>query len=79
MKQGHCVVVRACSWLSGRFGTLIIGLIAVGMASVPRPAWAQWNGTNPVWTNSNVRDRDEQPRLCLGCSRNQRRCISRNE
>ena len=51
MKQ---VVVRACSWLSGRIATLSIGLIAVGMASAPRPAWAQWSGTSPVWTNSNV-------------------------
>ena len=24
------------------------------MAAVPSPAWGQWSGTNPVWTNSNV-------------------------
>jgi len=24
------------------------------MAAEPMPVWGQWNGTNPVWTNSNV-------------------------
>jgi hypothetical protein len=24
------------------------------MAMAPMPMWGQWNGTNPVWTNSNV-------------------------
>ena len=54
MKRAHCVIVRGCSWLAGHTGALIIGLAVVWMASGPRPAWGQWNGTNPVWTNSNV-------------------------
>jgi hypothetical protein len=33
---------------------LIIGLAVICMAAAPRAAWAQWSGTNPVWTNSNV-------------------------
>jgi hypothetical protein len=28
--------------------------IAGWMAVTPGPAWGQWNGANPVWTNSNV-------------------------
>jgi hypothetical protein len=54
MKRAHCVIVGACSWLAGHSGALIIGLAVVWMTSAPRPAWGQWNGTNPVWTYSNV-------------------------
>ncbi len=31
-----------------------MGVVMVWMAASPRPAWAQWSGTNPVWTNSNA-------------------------
>jgi hypothetical protein len=54
MKQAHSVIVGACSWLAGRTGAWIIGLAVAWMAAAPSPMWSQWNGTNPVWTNSNV-------------------------
>ena len=54
MNRAHSVIVRACSRLAVRAGAWIIGLAVVWMAASPRPMWGQWNGTNPVWTNSNV-------------------------
>lgn len=40
MNRAHCVIVRACSWLAGHTGALIIGLAVLWMASAP-PAWGQ--------------------------------------
>ena len=46
MKQAHCVIVGARSWLAGHTGAWIIGLAVISMASGPRPAWGQsgWPG-----------------------------------
>ncbi len=54
MKRANFVIVRACSWLTTNTQAFLIGLTVVWMAAAPRAAWGQWNGTNPVWTNSNV-------------------------
>src|SRR5436190_632221 len=54
MNRTYSVIVRACRELAVRSGAWIIGLAMIWMAAAPRAAWAQWNGTNPVWTNSNV-------------------------
>ena len=54
MERAQRVIVRACSWLAARAGAWIIGLAVIWMASSPLPMWGQWNGTNPVLTNSNV-------------------------
>ncbi len=45
---------RKCSYLKERRGTFVACLVLAAIAAVPMPAWGQWNGTNPVWTNSNV-------------------------
>src|SRR5881394_1333116 len=45
-------MIRICSYLKDRRGALAIGLLFAAMAATPM--WGQWNGTNPVWTNSNV-------------------------
>lgn len=42
------------SYLRNRRGALVAFLVLAAMAAAPMPAWGQWNGTNPVWTNSNV-------------------------
>ncbi|MCC7157781.1 MAG: TMF family protein [Bryobacterales bacterium] len=47
-------MIRTCSYLRNRRGVLAAGLVLAAMAAVPLPMWGQWNGTNPVWTNSNV-------------------------
>ncbi len=54
MNRAHSEIVGARSWLAGHTGALIVGLAVVWMTVAPRPAWGQWSGTNPVWTNSNV-------------------------
>jgi len=54
MKRAQCVIGRACSRIAPRSGAWIIGLAVTWMMLAPHAAWAQWNGTNPVWTNSNV-------------------------
>lgn len=54
MKRAHCVIVDACSRLAGHTPALLVGLALILMASLPRPAFGQWSGTNPVWTNSNA-------------------------
>ncbi|MCW5979789.1 MAG: hypothetical protein KIT09_17040 [Bryobacteraceae bacterium] len=33
---------------------MLIGLAFAWMAFPPAPAWGQWSGTNPLWTNSTV-------------------------
>ncbi len=47
-------MIRSCSYLKARRAAVLTGLAVVWMAASPRPAWCQWSGTNPVWTNSNV-------------------------
>src|SRR6516164_3353878 len=47
-------MIHTCSYLKDHRGVLMTGLALLSMALAPRPAWGQWNGTNPVWTNSNV-------------------------
>src|SRR6266498_572052 len=54
MKQAHGGIDRGCSRLAVHPGAWIVGGVMVWMAASPRPAWSQWSGTNPVWTNSNV-------------------------
>ncbi len=68
MKRAHCVIVRACSWLTGHTGALIIGLAVVWMASAPSPAWGQWTGgpTGPIYYNGgNVGVGTSSPRTKL--------------
>ena len=48
-------MIRECSsYPTDRRGTLAAGLVLAAMAAVPMPLWGQWNGANPLWTNSNV-------------------------
>jgi hypothetical protein len=47
-------MIRTCSYLKNRRGAFVAFLVLAAMAAVPMPVWGQWNGTNPVWTNSNV-------------------------
>jgi len=47
-------MIRTCSYLRDRRRAFAAGLVLAAMAAVPMPMWGQWNGTNPVWTNSNV-------------------------
>ena len=47
-------MIRTCSYLRNRGRVFAAGLVLAAMAAVPMPMWGQWNGTNPVWTNSNV-------------------------
>jgi hypothetical protein len=47
-------MTRTCSYLRDHRRALVAGLVLAAMAAVPMPMWGQWNGTNPVWTNSNV-------------------------
>lgn len=55
MNRAYCVIPSASSWLAGRSGAWTVGLVMVWIAASPNPLWGQqWNGTNPVWTNSNV-------------------------
>jgi hypothetical protein len=54
MKRVNCIVDGTCSCPAGRTRVLILGLAVAWTASAPRAAWGQWNGTNPIWTNSNV-------------------------
>ena len=54
MKQANGGIDRGCSLLTVHPGAWIMGVAMVWMAASPRPAWAQWSGTNPVWTNSNA-------------------------
>lgn len=50
MNRAHCLIAGACHGTAA----LAVGLALIFMASAPRPAFGQWNGTNPVWTNSSV-------------------------
>jgi len=45
---------RSCSDQRKSAGALAAGLVFAAMAVTPKPMWGQWNGTSPVWTNSNV-------------------------
>src|SRR4051812_38336403 len=47
-------MIRICSYLMNRRGVIAAGLVLAAMAAAPTPIWGQWDGTNPVWTNSNV-------------------------
>jgi hypothetical protein len=47
-------MIRTCSYQKNRRGAFAAFLVLAAMAAVPMPMWGQWNGTNPVWTNSNV-------------------------
>jgi len=47
-------MIRTCSYPRYRRSVIEAGLVLAAMAAVPLPMWGQWNGTNPVWTNSNV-------------------------
>lgn len=51
---------RAAAW--------IVSLTGVWLLLAPMPVWGQWNGTNPIWTNSNVGIGTASPaaRLSLG-------------
>lgn len=53
MLGGKTEMICSCSYRKARWGVVFAGLAALLMVG-PRPAWGQWNGTNPVWTNSNV-------------------------
>jgi hypothetical protein len=54
MNQSHSAIIHACSWLAGHARAFAAGLAVVWVTLAPVPMRAQWNGTNPVWTNSNV-------------------------
>src|ERR1035437_2469241 len=45
---------RTRSHLKAHRGALVAGLVLAAMTAAPMPMWGHWNGTNPVWTNSNV-------------------------
>jgi len=47
-------MIHSCSYLKNCRGVFAAGLVLAAMAAAPMPMWGQWNGTNPVWTNSNV-------------------------
>jgi hypothetical protein len=53
MLGGKTEMIRSYSYLKGRCGA-VLASVAVLSIAVPCPVWGQWNGTNPVWTNSNV-------------------------
>jgi hypothetical protein len=53
MKHARWMMVRAGSSLKAQAEAFAIGLAVLWMAA-PSPMWGQWNGTSPVWTNSNV-------------------------
>jgi hypothetical protein len=54
MLGGKTEMIRSYSYLKGRCGAVLASLAVIWIAA-PCPAWGQqWNGTNPVWTNSNV-------------------------
>ena len=54
MNRAHRVADCSVSCLPHPLGAWIFGLAVAVTAVAPRAAWGQWNGTNPVWTNSNV-------------------------
>ncbi len=53
MLGGKTEMIRSCSYLKGRCVAVLASLAVLWLAA-PCPVWGQWNGTNPVWTNSNV-------------------------